>query len=134
MNYVLKIVTAEGSSGSNGWARAKRERSRENTYYERYCFIQVTCNQACNQLGTPGGEGFSVGGPNFLNYVQHIFQGFSPLVTDLPTTWMRKARHATKIYEQWQGPKKRARVNNLVIWDREWWHKDTKQPSSRSPI
>jgi len=24
--------------------RSARERSRENTYYERYCFIQVTCN------------------------------------------------------------------------------------------
>jgi len=24
-----------------------------------------------------------------------------------PATWTRKARHRTKIYEQWQGPKKR---------------------------
>ena len=31
------------------------------------------------------------------------------------------------IYAQWQGPKKRARVNNLVKWDRWWWHKHTKQ-------
>jgi len=46
-----------------------------------------------------------------------------------PTTWTRKARHGTKIYEQWQGPKKRARVNNLVKWDRQWWHKYTKQAS-----
>jgi len=31
--------------------------------------------QAHNQLGTPGGgEEFSKG-PNFLNYVQHIFSG-----------------------------------------------------------
>jgi len=35
-----------------------------------------------------------------------------------PATWRRKATHGTKIYEQWQGPKKRARVNNLVKWDR----------------
>jgi len=26
--------------------------------------------QACNQLGTPGGEEFSDGAPNFLNYLQ----------------------------------------------------------------
>jgi len=38
-----------------------------------------------------------------------------------PATWLRKARHETKIYEQWQGSKKRARVNNLVKWDRGWW-------------
>ena len=31
-----------------------------------------------------------------------------------PVTGTRKARHGTKIYEEWQGPKKRARVNNLV--------------------
>jgi len=31
-----------------------------------------------------------------------------------PVTWTRKARHETKIYEQWQVPKKRARVNKLV--------------------
>jgi len=45
----------------------------------------------------------------------------------LPAIWTRKARHGTKIYEQWQGPKKRARVNNLVKWDRGWRHKYTKQ-------
>jgi len=28
---------------------------------------------------------------------------------------------------QLQGPKKRARVNNLVKWDRGWWNKHTKQ-------
>jgi len=33
-------------------------------------------------------------------------------------TWTWKAGHRTKIYEQWQGTKKRARVNNLVKWDR----------------
>jgi len=33
-----------------------------------------------------------------------------------PATWMREARHRTKTYEQWQGPKKRARVNNLGKW------------------
>jgi len=44
-----------------------------------------------------------------------------------PATWTRKAWHGTKIYEQWQGPKKRARANNLVKWDRGWWHKYTKQ-------
>jgi len=27
-----------------------------------------------------------------------------------PATWTRKARHRTKICEQWQGPKKRGRV------------------------
>jgi len=42
-------------------------------------------------------------------------------------TWTRKARHRTKIYEQWHGPMKRARVNNLVEWDSGWWHKYTKQ-------
>jgi len=32
--------------------------------------------QARNQLGTPGGgEEFSERGPNFVNYVQHIFSG-----------------------------------------------------------
>jgi len=49
-------------------------------------------------------------------------------------TWTRKARHWTKIYEQWQGPKKRTRVNNLAKWDRGWWNKHTKQASLRSPI
>jgi len=29
-----------------------------------------------------------------------------------PATWTWKAGHETKIYEQWQGTKKRARVNN----------------------
>jgi len=48
--------------------------------------------------------------------------------------WTRKARHGTKIYEQWPGPKERARVNNFVKWDRGRWHKYTKQASSRSPI
>jgi len=53
-----------------------------------------------------------------------------------PATWTPKARHGTKIYEQWQGPRKRARVNNLVKWDRGcgWWHKHRNQASSRSPI
>ena len=32
----------------------------------------------------------------------------------LPATWARKARHGMKLYEHWQGPKERARVNNLV--------------------
>jgi len=36
-----------------------------------------------------------------------------------PATWTRKTRHGTKIYEQWPGPKKRARVNKLLKWDRE---------------
>jgi len=49
-------------------------------------------------------------------------------------TWMRKARHATKVYEQWKGPNKRARVNNLVKWERGWWHLHRKRASSRSPI
>ena len=40
------------------------------------------------------------------------------LATLLPATWTWKARHEMKIYEQWQGTKKRARVNNLVKWDR----------------
>jgi len=31
-------------------------------------------------------------------------------------TWSRKVRHGAKIYEQWQGSKKRTRVNNLVKW------------------
>ena len=31
-------------------------------------------------------------------------------------TWTRKARHGTKIYEQWRDPMKRAQVNNLVKW------------------
>jgi len=33
-------------------------------------------------------------------------------------TWTWKAEHETKIYEQWQGTKKRARVNTLLKWDR----------------
>jgi len=44
-----------------------------------------------------------------------------------PAAWTRKARHGTKIYEQWQGTNKGARVNNLVKWDRGWWNKYTKQ-------
>jgi len=52
----------------------------------------------------------------------------------LPATWTWKARHGTKIHEQWQSPKKRARVNNLMKWERGWRHKYTKQASSRSPI
>jgi len=51
-----------------------------------------------------------------------------------PVTGTRRARHGTKIYEQWQGPRKRARVNNLVKWERVWWHKHTKQASLLSPI
>jgi len=76
-------------------SKARAKRCGENAYYERYCFIQVTCRAA---------------------------------------TRTRKARHGTKIYEQWNGPKKRVRVNNLVKWDRVWWHKYTKQARSRSPI
>jgi len=49
-------------------------------------------------------------------------------------TWTRKARHGTKMYEQWQSPNKRARINNLVRWDRGWWHKYTKEASSHSPV
>jgi len=44
-----------------------------------------------------------------------------------PATWTRKARHGNKVYEQWQSPKKSARVNNLAKWARGWWHKHTKQ-------
>jgi len=33
-----------------------------------------------------------------------------------PVTWTRKAKHGAKICEQWQGSKKRDRVNNLVKW------------------
>jgi len=36
----------------------------------------------------------------------------------------------TKIYQQWQGPMKRARVNNFMKWDRGWWHAYTKQAFS----
>jgi len=36
--------------------------------------------------------------------------------------------------DNWQDLKQRGRVNNLVKWDRGWWHKYTKQTSSRSPI
>jgi len=43
----------------------------------------------------------------------------------LPATRLGKARHGTEIYEQWQGPNNRARVNNLVKWDCGWWHKYT---------
>jgi len=46
-----------------------------------------------------------------------------PITNDIvlfrsPATW--KDRHRTKIYEQWQGPKKRGRVNTFVKWDRGW--------------
>jgi len=44
-----------------------------------------------------------------------------------PATWTRKARQARKICEQWQGPTKRARFNNLMKWDHGWWHKYAKQ-------
>jgi len=43
-----KYLIAYDSSGSNGWARVKRERSRENAHYEWYCFIQVTCKMNAN--------------------------------------------------------------------------------------
>jgi len=42
-----------------------------------------------------------------------------------PATWTWKARHGTKIYEQWQGPNNIFLVNNLLKWDRGWWHKYT---------
>jgi len=68
MNYV-------SPRNSNEWARVSTsERSRENVYYERYCFIQVSCNM--NAKGQTWNENI----------------------------W------------QWQGPKKKARVNNLVKW------------------
>jgi len=35
-----------------------------------------------------------------------------------PATWTWKAGHETKIYEQWQDTKKRARINNLKKWHR----------------
>jgi len=35
---------AESSSGSNGWAQVKRERSWENPCCKRYSLIQVNCN------------------------------------------------------------------------------------------
>ena len=40
----------------------------------------------------------------------------------------------TQIYEQTKRTLKRARVNNLVKWDRGQWHKYIKQASSRFPI
>jgi len=49
-------------------------------------------------------------------------------------TSTRKVRHGRKIYEQWQGPKKRARVNYLVKWGHGWWHEYTKQENLRSSI
>jgi len=49
-----------------------------------------------------------------------------------PATWTQKARHRTKIYEQWQGTKKRSRVNNLLKLDHGWWNKHTKQANMRS--
>jgi len=52
----------------------------------------------------------------------------------IQVTWTRKARHGTKIHEQWKGPQKRARVNNVVKWDSGWWHKHTTQASSHSLI
>jgi len=50
-----------------------------------------------------------------------------------PATWP-EARHETKIYEQWQVPKKKAWVNNLAKWNRGWWNKHTKKASLGSPI
>ena len=47
-------------------------------------------------------------------------------VSRSPATWTRKARHGTKIDEHWQGPIKRARINNRNQWN-GWWHKYTKQ-------
>jgi len=44
-----------------------------------------------------------------------------------PATLTQKARRGTKIYEQWQGPNQRARINNSVKWDLRWWHKYMKQ-------
>jgi len=44
--------------------------------------------------------------------------GRTPATNDIvsfrsPATWTWKAGYETKIHEQWQGTKKRARVNNL---------------------
>ena len=46
-----------------------------------------------------------------------------------PAKWTRKVRHGSKTYEEWQGPKKRVGVSNLVKWDWWWWHKHRKQSS-----
>jgi len=61
------------------------------------------------------------------NEVERTFITISIVLFKSPATWTWKARHGTKIYEQWQGTKKRARVNNVVKWDRGWWNKHTKQ-------
>jgi len=46
MNYVLKNTqshrAARAPMDETEWSAS--ERSRENTYQERYCFIHVTCN------------------------------------------------------------------------------------------
>jgi len=42
--YFKNFLSAKDSSDCNEWARGKREQSRENTYYEWFYFIHVTCN------------------------------------------------------------------------------------------
>ena len=78
-NYLI----AEGSSGSNGLARVKRERTyswEPLLCYEKYFLIYVIC-----KVNT-------------------------------------EVQHETKIYEHWQDPMERARVNNFNQW-RGWCHK-----------
>jgi len=53
------------------------------------------------------------------------------LATPLPAKWTGKAGHETKICEHWQGPLKRARVNNFNPLS-GWWHKYAKQARSHS--
>ena len=81
---------AEGSSGSNGWARVKRERTYSwEPLLRKIFFIYVTC-----KMNT-------------------------------------EVQQETKIYEHWQDPMEKARVNNFDQWS-GCWHKCAKQASSRS--
>jgi len=59
--------------------RNSQKVSRRATYLFH---VSNTQKKTRNQLGTSGGEDLSKRGPNFLNYVQHIFPG-APILTGL---------------------------------------------------
>ena len=79
-SYSLKITSClksrsgpQRSLRSSSCVGSTRTRKPEPPVHSR--LESNACNQARNQLGTPGGEACSEKDPIFLNYVQHIFPG-----------------------------------------------------------
>ena len=64
------------------------------------------CDQARNELGIlGGGKTFSEKGPDFLNYVEHIFPGgnaspCAPLVTSLMVILFAFNKNSQKVVEE----------------------------------